>query len=680
MKTFFYTVAVFLVLSISHTFVGAQVLPPERTVNWKLAGLRGPIPQYGNIVNITNFGGVGNGIIPNDFALQAAILSLGADSGIIFFPAGTYLFVSNITLRGGLVLRGEGSGSTILQFNLSTSDNLITIPGSQTNNIASVRESIAKNQNFLLVNNPGLYTAGDYVQVYQNDSALVLDVFRSVGQIMQIQNIAGDTLTFTSPLRRNYNFSDSPRLRKLTMVSGVGIECLKIKRLDSTATQLANIQFRYATNCWIKGVESDSCNFAHISINNSTNIYVTGSYFHGSFGYGPNGRGYGIAIQNTSGEVLIENNIFRRLRHSVLLQSGANGNVLAYNYSREPFKSESTPFDLAGDIVLHGNYPYANLFEGNIVQNIAIDASHKINGPFNTFFRNRAELYGILVSSNSGDSLNVVGNEITSTAPSQGNYLIRGNGNFEFANNVKGVIFPIGTNSLNDNSYYYNGKPWFWNISSAWPSVGVPNTIGTGTIPAKQRHNESTIVTICATNTLPVRFIEFSAQKSGITNLLAWQVATANDGYTFEVERSADGRKFNRLSIMRSAAGEMHFQYNDLLPIKGVNYYRIKQVSKSGTFVYSKIVAVDNHIEAGTVRLFPNPASDKLYVTLPAVARKHSLIITNSTGQIVYVNDLKNINNNTVTIDIASWAPGTYFVQIKEGNLDKTKSLQFIKK
>ena len=96
----------------------------------------------------------------------------------------------------------------------------------------------------------------------------------------------------------------------------------------------------------------------------------------------------------------------------MLLQAGTNGNIYSYNYSLQQKRTE-LPSDAAGDIVLHGNYPYANLFEGNIAQNIGGDASHGMNGPANVFFRNRALHYGIAFSAGSGDSSIVIYNEVT---------------------------------------------------------------------------------------------------------------------------------------------------------------------------------------------------------------------------------------------------------------------------
>ena len=455
-----------------------------------MAGYHGTIPVYSTVKNITDYGGSGDGITVNDLALQNAITSLANQNGVIYFPAGTFLFNSPITLRSGLVIRGEGATNTTLKFNLAGSNNLITIAGDSSTSIANITSSVFKDQSSLTVDNASLFQVNDYIKIYQNDASLVNDswALESVGQIIHIENISGNTIYFSNALRRNYLLTDAPKIRRLTMATGVGIECLKIKRMDSGGLQKSNLNFSNAAKCWVKGVESDSCNFAHIQIANSTNIEVTNCYFHGAFAYGSGGEGYGISCEYTSGECLIENNIFKHLRHSMLLQSGANGNVFDYNYSIEPFKSESLPNDLSGDIVMHGNYPYVNLFEGNIVQNIFVDASHGINGPYNTLFRNRAESYGIIISSGAGDSTNIVGNEINGTGFGKGNYLMQGNGNLEYGNNKNNTIIPAGTTTLPDKSYVYSSIPAFWNISSPWPSVGIPNTLNTGTIPAKERY------------------------------------------------------------------------------------------------------------------------------------------------------------------------------------------------
>jgi hypothetical protein len=179
----------------------------------------------------------------------------------------------------------------------------------------------------------------------------------------------------------------------------------------------------------------------------------------------------------------------------MMTKQGANGNVFAYNYSRNPFRNGSMeyPQDYCGDISLHGHYSFANLFEGNIVQTIYIDQTWGPSGPNNTFFRNRVEMYGIIMSSALTNNQNFVGNEITGsgyTFPfTWGAYTLTGSGHIQFGNNKNGTIIPTGTSPLADQSYFLNTAPSFWNVSQSWPDIGIPNILNSGTIPAKERYN-----------------------------------------------------------------------------------------------------------------------------------------------------------------------------------------------
>lgn len=175
----------------------------------------------------------------------------------------------------------------------------------------------------------------------------------------------------------------------------------------------------------------------------------------------------------------------------MLLQSGANGNVFGYNYSYDAYWTEGGffPANSAGDAVLHGNYPYLNLFEGNTVQNIVVDASHANSGPFNTFFRNRAELYGFFSDSNTPtDSMNVVGNETTSTGFPLGLFMLNGNGHYSYGNNVFGTVEPPNTSDLTMNSLYLNENelPSFLS-SESLPMIGYPLNLNEKLLQAQLR-------------------------------------------------------------------------------------------------------------------------------------------------------------------------------------------------
>ena len=487
-------------------------------LDWERAGYPGvSVPVFPLIVDIMAIGGNNTGMVANDIALANAISSVNGFDAVIFFPAGNYLFNNSFNLRGGLIIRGAGSESTTLTFNLgANSGHLIKVQGS-TGASTLVTTAVQQFSNQVNVADPNITSIGNFMKVYQdNETGLINDSWadNTIGQISYLKSKLGNTFTFFTKHRRAIPLNGLPTVQVLNMVKRVGIECLKIKRIDSdpVANQTSNIFFNYAAFCWIKGVESDSANFAHVTILNSSNIEITGSYFHGAFSYGGGGAGYGVVCHLSTGDCLIENNIFKNLRHAMLLQAGANGNVYSYNYSLEQNRTE-LPVDAAQDIVLHGNYPYANLFEGNIAQNIGGDASHGINGPANVFFRNRAEFYGITFSLGSGDSSVLIYNEVVDTGNSilfpfipKGNLFTNGpntiaSKNYRviagaFVNDMEAAFTP---NQSSTYTYFLEPlQPYFF--STNLQPMGFPSVYNSPliSIPAKNRFNAAGTLTFCS--------------------------------------------------------------------------------------------------------------------------------------------------------------------------------------
>src|SRR5262249_39522537 len=137
-------------------------------------------------------------------------------------------------------------------------------------------------------------------------------------------------------------------------------------------------------------------------------------------------------------------------------------------------------------------------FEGNIVQTLYIDQTWGPGGPYNTFFRDREDLYGIIITNGSVKTAqnNFVGNEITNTGILKGLYLVSGTDNFLYGNNRQGTIDPAGTDSLPDVSYFYSSLPDFW-TGIPYPPIGIPNVISSNSIPAKDRYTSGDEITIC---------------------------------------------------------------------------------------------------------------------------------------------------------------------------------------
>lgn len=488
------------VLAFSPTLAFSGVIPENRMVDWTQAGHKGMYIEHTRVYNFISEGGVNDGVTPNDDAFTKLMTKMLFAPGVVYFPSGAYLFTKQIIPNSNCILHGESSQSTFLYFNFVREAHAILVEGAFDTKISQLATNAHKNERVIEVKPGHSFVAGDHLYIVDNDSALVTSsyAYQSTAQIAQIDSIRSNTIYLKSALRRKFIASENSRVQSLNMKENVGIENLTLHRFDQTVMQSNTIHFQYAYNCWVKCVESYFCNYSHVVMRYCSSVEVTGSYFKDAFDYGGSGRGYGIVMQYGSSECLVSGNIFNHLRHSMILGLGANGNVLSYNYSINPYWTGSIflPSNSAGDLTLHGDYPYCNLMEGNTVQNIVIDDSHGPNGPYNTYFRNRAELYGIFMNfSFPTDSQNFVGNEITASGLFIGQYSLAGKGHFEYGNNKTGTIIPTATTNLSDSSLYLKAMPsYYWNASK-WPPIGIPNTINSQKIETQTAYQAAKYTT-----------------------------------------------------------------------------------------------------------------------------------------------------------------------------------------
>jgi hypothetical protein len=431
-KMIFYLIYLLFMIKFISAYAPVPAVSSSRLVNWSNTGLLPTTPtEADHIFYVTDYGAVPDDGNDDYNAIQAAINAAKGESGlkIIYFPLGlnstaTYNINSPINLDAScsdIVFQGDGSYKTILQFNVGNSNKCFNIYGSVSGSYKNIDANIAKGDNtFLCSSLSQIITTADinsgnaWIRLCEYNSPKVDGKHPySIGQITRITNVSGSSYTIKDEASKSYLTSYDLRVYKVVPIKNVGIEDLKIYRNDGGDSDTgSNIFFQYAVDCWVKGVESELTCRHHIEIKYSSHIEVTGCYMHRARDYGDGGRGYGICLYFSSTNCLIENNIFRRLRHAMKVSAGANCNVFGYNYSREQVWEcgGGCPDDYGPDICVHGNYPYANLFEGNCVSRMWCDWTHGRNGPYNTFLRNRTHENEWIVVLNSTYT-NVIGNE-----------------------------------------------------------------------------------------------------------------------------------------------------------------------------------------------------------------------------------------------------------------------------
>jgi hypothetical protein len=492
----------FLSLALLSFAAQAQLLATERSTAWELAGNTTQISASDNSVSIVDYGADATGVAPCNAAYAAAIAALNGAAGTILFPEGQYFFNTELLVPDSVFLQGE-SAASVLNFDLGNTGDLIRMAGSISVTPIMLSQTAERGNTTLVIEDASTLVVGDVIRLAMTDNDLMFSdwAYGQLGQIVAIAAIEGNTLTLEDPLNTYYPMSRSPKVFKVTPVRAAGVECLSIQRLDNAAAQVSNINIRASYNCVVRNVYSAKCDYAHVNINTSAHITVEGCYFNRAIGYGGGGQGYGVMVEETSSFCHIQNNIFDRLRHSMILQGGANGNVFGYNFSRDPnWVQSGFPANSAGDVVMHGNYPYMNLIEGNTVQNIVVDASHGSNGPFNTFFRNRVALYGFISDNTTvTDSMNVIGNEIPNMGLFMGNLSLNGAGHFSYGNHVRGSANPIGTEDITEETLIYGDGIYPSFMENSLPYIGFPLAVNTNTTPANTRYLSGTYVS-CATD------------------------------------------------------------------------------------------------------------------------------------------------------------------------------------
>ncbi|MBD2768107.1 hypothetical protein IC235_09415 [Hymenobacter sp. BT664] len=111
---------------------------------------------------------------------------------------------------------------------------------------------------------------------------------------------------------------------------------------------------------------------------------------------------------------------------------------------------------------------------------------------------------------------------------------------------------------------------------------------------------------------LPVTLTAFTVERQGHSARLRWTTASEQNSAFFAVERSLDGRTFDRIGRVAAQGNNtraVRYEFTDPelsdAPAR-LLYYRLRQEDLDGTATYSPVRTLANQPAGGT--LFPNPA------------------------------------------------------------------------
>ena len=164
---------------------------------------------------------------------------------------------------------------------------------------------------------------------------------------------------------------------------------------------------------------------------------------------------------------------------------------------------------------------------------------------------------------------------------------------------------------------------------------------------------------------LPVEIISFDASQKAGTVLVSWTTETEINNNYFAVERSSDGINYKQLGIIKSkspngnSTNPLNYNFTDLEPKTGINYYRLKQVDTNGTVsYYNKTRSVT--ISKAEISLYPNPVMTTLHIS-GNYDKNATFIIYDAGGRQV-------LRSNNSSILVSTLAKGVYFVRAVSNN------------
>jgi hypothetical protein len=377
----------------------AGILDATQAIDWTQAGVGG-IPARTTACATVDASKYGNGTTDATADIQKALDACAAEQAVVL-SAGKFLIATSLTVPAHVTLRGAGASQTILDAHGKTSGVVQLGRGagpSQGSPQLAIASGATAGSTSLVLANPSGVAAGDYLIVSElNDASYVsihggegdctwCDAFwggaRARGQIVKVTALSGATATIAPPLYSAYGAS--PLAVPFQSDEGAGVESLQVYANNTGYT--SDFYMSACASCFIRGVEANYTDGDFVQVHFGWRDEIRDSYFSNAFRHSPGTTDSDVFLASKTSATLVENNIIERAHVSVMLNWGAAGNVIAYNFMHGEFDTNATNA-VTGGVSMHGAHPQFNLLEGNVAPKWTPDeiwgsSSH------NTAFRN----------------------------------------------------------------------------------------------------------------------------------------------------------------------------------------------------------------------------------------------------------------------------------------------------
>ena len=195
-----------------------------------------------------------------------------------------------------------------------------------------------------------------------------------------------------------------------------------------------------------------------------------------------------------------------------------------------------------------------------------------------------------------------------------------------------------------------------------------------------------TIASVAATTPLPVELIDFNGNSEESYNSINWVSASEVNFKHYELESSADGTTFSKITTvapLSNVSSYNTYNYLDFNYFKPNTYYRLKIIDLDGSFEYSNIIAINNiNLTDYISDIIPNPTNDFIRFDVNTLTKNTiTAEITDNLGKVLITETFKIDDGgySSINLNLSELNSGMYYLKVVFKNSSKTEIKKIIK-
>ncbi|HEY8388806.1 MAG TPA: T9SS type A sorting domain-containing protein [Parasegetibacter sp.] len=199
-----------------------------------------------------------------------------------------------------------------------------------------------------------------------------------------------------------------------------------------------------------------------------------------------------------------------------------------------------------------------------------------------------------------------------------------------------------------------------WEANAIDGYLGTAGSNGSITTSSLQNFGYFALGSVSALNSLPVNNIKASLSNWNGKIAIDFQTVKGSTAAYYIIQQSTDGRKFVDIDLIKAGGPEDPADYRRIFPPpdEPISYFRVKMTGIDQKEIFSNVLTYKAPKPA--LKVYPNPAVEKISVFFPFPSSKSILEIVNSNGKVLYQN---RSNGSHTTIPVGFLKPGVYFIK-----------------